>query len=92
MASIRKFRGKWQVQIRRKGFPSKSRTFTRKSDALEWSRQTELQADRRELPNDTAILWTRCTKMERTLLCHTAFISNFMGLMLPKYECRRLGL
>lgn len=56
MASIRKFRGKWQVQIRRKGFPSKSRTFTRKSDALEWSRQTELQADRRELPNDTAIL------------------------------------
>lgn len=56
MASIRKFRGKWQVQVRRKGFPSISRTFERKTDAQEWARQTERQADRRDLPTDTSIL------------------------------------
>ncbi|MEE8438082.1 MAG: hypothetical protein V3S07_00730, partial [Micropepsaceae bacterium] len=53
MATIRKWRGKWQVQLRRKGFPHRTRTFRLKSDALQWANQTEAQADRRELPTNS---------------------------------------
>jgi integrase len=52
MASIRKHRGKWQVQIRRRGVPSLSKCFITKKDAETWARQTEIQADRSELPKN----------------------------------------
>lgn len=47
MASIRK-RGpcQWQAQVVRKGFPSRSRTFTNRSDALKWARAVEAEMDR----------------------------------------------
>ena len=41
MASIRKRGGKWQAQIRRKGFAPTTRTFHRKGDAIEWTRHME---------------------------------------------------
>ena len=56
MASIRKRNGKWQVQIRRKGFKQTSRSFFKKSDALEWARFKEGQADRRDFLYDPYIL------------------------------------
>ena len=49
MATIRKHRDKWQVQIRRKGCTPLTRTFRRKADALEWGNQAEVDADRRGL-------------------------------------------
>lgn len=49
MASIRKRNGKWQAQIRREGYKSISRSFHKRSDAVEWARHKEVQADRREL-------------------------------------------
>jgi integrase len=52
MATIRKHRDKWQVQIRRKGYPNLSRTFRRRADALEWAKLSEIEADRRGLPPD----------------------------------------
>ncbi|GGE32353.1 integrase [Agaricicola taiwanensis] len=52
MATIRKHRDKFQVQIRRKGFPAISRSFNRMSDAKEWARQMESQADRRGMAGD----------------------------------------
>lgn len=52
MATIRKWRDKWQVQVRRKGCPHLSRTFTSRSDAIAWARHTEIQADRRLLAPD----------------------------------------
>lgn len=52
MASIRKHRGKWQVQIRRSGSPAISKSFINKTDAQIWARQTEIHADRRDLPKD----------------------------------------
>lgn len=52
MASVRKRNGKWEAQVRRKGFPTISKSFHLKSDALEWSRYTEQRADRRTLPYD----------------------------------------
>lgn len=52
MATIRKRGLRYQVQIRRKGMPPLSRSFLTKRDAQLWARQSELQADRKELPKD----------------------------------------
>jgi len=49
MAAIRKRGEKWQVQVRRLGQRSVSRTFTRLKDAQEWARNSEVAADRQEL-------------------------------------------
>src|SRR5580765_6295246 len=56
MATIRKHRDKWQVQVRRRGYGSQSRSFTRKADAIEWAAKTERQAERRGLAADPRIL------------------------------------
>ncbi len=52
MAAIRKRNDRWQVQVRRKGFDPVSRSFILKTDALEWAREIERQADRQELATD----------------------------------------
>ena len=49
MANIRKRNGRYQVQIRRRGFPSQVKTFSRHSDAKRWALQTELNVERGEL-------------------------------------------
>ncbi len=56
MASIRKRKGKWQAQIRRKGQPTISKSFHSKADATAWARKKEYQADRQELQPNTKIL------------------------------------
>lgn len=50
MATIRKRGQKYQVLIRRSGFPSTAKTFHKRSDAKEWARYMETQADRGDLP------------------------------------------
>jgi len=45
MATIRKRRDKWQVQIRRSGYPSLSRSFLIRADALKWGREQERLVD-----------------------------------------------
>lgn len=52
MATIRKHRDKYQVQIRRKGFAPITKTFHKLSDAKEWATHQERQADRGELGPD----------------------------------------
>jgi hypothetical protein len=56
MATIRKHRDKWQVMVRRKGYPQLSRVFRRKADALEWANHAEIEADLRGLPSDPRAL------------------------------------
>ena len=46
MASIRKFRGKFNVQIRRQGYPSISRTFANLTIAKRWASTTEADMER----------------------------------------------
>jgi len=58
MAAIRKRNDRWQVQVRRKGFDPVSRSFLLKTDALEWAREVERQADRHELATDRKVLGT----------------------------------
>ena len=52
MASIRKKRNKWQVQIRRKGTRPLTRSFLARKDAETWARSVEVMVDRREIPAD----------------------------------------
>lgn len=49
MATIRRRNGKWQAQVRRRGFPEVSKTFLLKTDASEWAREQERLADKGEL-------------------------------------------
>jgi integrase len=52
MATITKRGNRWEAQIRRKGYPSQTKSFLLKSDAQEWARYIEQQVDRRSLPYD----------------------------------------
>jgi hypothetical protein len=52
MATIRKKRHKWEVQIRRVGLRPVSKSFYQRKDADAWARHMEVQADRRDLPPD----------------------------------------
>lgn len=45
MATIRKRRDKWQVQVRRSGHRPISKSFNNRKDAQAWARQREVQAD-----------------------------------------------
>ncbi len=55
MATIRKHRNKWQVQVRLKGHPPLSKTFLKRSDALYWARKTESAIQRGDLkPGQTS--------------------------------------
>ena len=52
MATIRRHRDKYQVQVRRKGVAPLTKTFTLLADAKEWARHQERLADRQELGPD----------------------------------------
>ena len=56
MASIRKRRGKWQVQIRLQNTPALAKSFNFKKDAEEWAREMETRAQRGELGPDRKAL------------------------------------
>lgn len=52
MATFRKRGDRWQVQIRRVGQPTLSRSFISKSDAQRWARHMEAELDATLLPHD----------------------------------------
>jgi integrase len=56
MATIRRRGTTWQVQVRRQGHATLSRTFRLKADAEQWARQKEAEIDRGELPVGTRLL------------------------------------
>ena len=56
MATIRKRGGRYQVQVRRRGVGAFSKSFHVLKDAEAWARQTEIQADRHDLPSDRKVL------------------------------------
>ena len=55
MATIRQRNGKWQVQVRRQGMPTASRTFVLKADAWKWAKQAEAEADRYGIVDRTVL-------------------------------------
>lgn len=46
MATIRKLRGRWQAQVRRRGVPPRAKSFDKRTDAERWARDLEGEADR----------------------------------------------
>ncbi len=59
MANVRKRGKKWQVQIRRQGAPTLTKSFNTKADALIWARATDVEIDRRALQVDPRVLDTK---------------------------------
>jgi integrase len=55
MATIRKLRGRWQAQVRRRGLAPRARSFDSKADAERWARQLEAQVDRAGSLPDTRL-------------------------------------
>src|SRR6187455_2472151 len=53
MATIRKLRGRWQAQVRRRGVPPRARSFDKRTDAERWARDLEAEADRSGFVADT---------------------------------------
>ena len=60
MASITKRQNKWQVRIRLSNYPTVTKTFNKKSHALAWARETEIQIEK-------GLLTTGYDKAEETL-------------------------
>lgn len=58
MATIRKRRDKYEVQIRHTGLPQVSKSFHELKGAKVWARMMEVRADRRDLPTDRKALHT----------------------------------
>jgi len=56
MATIRKRGDRYQVQVRRRGVGALSKSFHVLKDAKAWAHQTEIQADRHDLPSDRKVL------------------------------------
>lgn len=63
MATIRKLRGRWQAQVRRRGMAPRAKSFDQKADAEKWARSLESELDRcgmlpdtRDDPNPSAIV------------------------------------
>jgi hypothetical protein len=53
MATIRKLRGRWQAQVRRRGAPPRAKSFDKRTDAERWARDLEAEADRSGWVADT---------------------------------------
>lgn len=56
MATIRKLRGRWQAQVRRRGMKPRCKSFDTKQEAEKWARDLETQVDRFGAAPDTKIL------------------------------------
>lgn len=53
MATIRKLRGRWQAQVRRRGMAPRAKSFDQKADAEKWARSLESELDRCGMLPDT---------------------------------------
>src|ERR1700674_2628691 len=53
MATIRKLRGRWQAQVRRRGVAPRAKSFNSKADAQRWAQDLEAEANRSGSVADT---------------------------------------
>ena len=56
MATIRKLRGRWQAQVRRRRLKPRCKSFDSKADAEKWARDLQAQVDRFGAAPDTRLL------------------------------------
>src|SRR6478735_3127133 len=55
MATIRKLRGRWQAQVRRRGVAPRAKSFNTKTDAQRWAQDLEAEANRSGWVADTRL-------------------------------------
>jgi len=55
MATVRRLRGRWQAQVRRRGVPPRCKSFDKRTDATRWARELEAEADRSGWVADTRL-------------------------------------
>ncbi|MEC5293585.1 site-specific integrase [Aurantimonas sp. C2-6-R+9] len=75
MATIRKLRGRWQAQVRRRGMKPRAKSFDSKAEAERWARDLETQVDRFGAAPDTRLL-------ESTTL--RDLLARYQGEVTPK--------
>lgn len=82
MATIRK-KGdyQWHIQVRKKGYPTQTRTFTTKADAERWGKETEIAIER-------GLFFDR-TVAERTTL--SSLIARYREEILPEKSGKHLA-
>jgi hypothetical protein len=73
MATIRKLRGRWQAQVRRRGMKPRCKSFDTKTEAEKWARDLETQVDRFGAAPHTRIL--EHTTLAALIKCQSAFKS-----------------
>lgn len=81
MATFRKRNGKWQVQVRRKGFSPITKSFASKADAQEWARHIEGQADRQELGPD---------RRELKAITLSDLVTRYLKEVVPQKKSREI--
>ena len=87
MATITKRNGRWQARVRRKGFPTQTKTFSQKGDAERWVRQTEIQIETHELPKAAPVYPT----FEQAVTRYGNEVSRFKkSYGVEKYRLARL--
>ncbi len=62
MATIRRLRGRWQAQVRRRGLKHRCKSFDTKQEAEKWARDLEAQVDRFGAAPDTPMPETTTLK------------------------------
>ena len=88
MATIRKRKGKWQVQVRHLGHNGVSKTFLRKQEAEQWARELEVSFDQNKLACRTIIYPSFLSIIER----YTKEISaNKRGHIRERYFLQQLA-
>ena len=55
MATIRKLRGRWQAQVRRRGVAPRAKSFNTKAEAQHWAQDLEAEANRSGWVADTRL-------------------------------------
>ena len=85
MASIRMRDGKYQVNIRRRGYPTVTKTFTSRRAAKSWSKTTEIQMERGEFnPHSNITVDELIKRYEKEI------VPQFKGSSPALYRCRTL--
>ena len=94
MATIRKHRQKWQVQVRRAGARPCSKTFQFRRDAEEWGREMERRADRQDLPQDMKVLQQTTLGNLVDRYVNTITVkkrgAHFEGVVLRRFMCHQI--
>jgi len=80
MATLRFRNGKWQVQVRRRGYQARTQSFLNKTDAQRWARHIETELDRTLIPNDVRAL-AKVTLAELLIRYRDTVTINRRGLL-----------